>query len=675
MSTTTAPRVSTVSRIYLIMALFVTLIFGLVWLVQIQMDTLTALRAYVGGEGLWAKAQRDAVRSLEHYVLSHDEADYQAYLRHVQVPLGDRQARIELQKDDPDIAVARAGFIQGSNHPDDIASAVRFFQRFQHSDYMTRVLRHWSAGDRMIAELNRVAEALREEIVSGRNDPQAIRAHLAQLDNINQQVTLEEDAFSSTLAEASRWTNGTARQLTLAMALLFAVLGVGLSWPIITRIRATEAALGESEARFRSIFEHVNDIIYTIEADGTFSSISPASERILGWHPDDWIGRPFSQIVHPDDLARMQKLFLKAQAGESLPVFQVHILTKTGTYMDAEITASLIHRRGSIAVAGVVRDISARKRAEAEIARLSQWNELLLNSAGEGIYGMDKDGNCTFVNPAALAILGFDRDEVLGQRQHHVFHHHRKDGSPYPEEDCPIYQTLHDGIPRKVEDTFIRKNGELFPVQISATPIHENDVLVGVEVVFQDISHRKKLEEELMHLATTDPLTGVANRRKLIEQLGMELARTRRSGESAAFLMVDIDHFKKVNDSFGHAIGDTVIQHLAELSRLRLRRVDLFGRLGGEEFGILLPSTNGTEAVQVAESFRRYVAETPAPSSKGDIPFTISIGVACLEPGDEAPDSVLARADVALYRAKEGGRNRVELCDGSAPAPVGRSNA
>ncbi len=651
------------------MALFVTLIFGLVWLVQIQMDTLTALRAYVGGEGLWAKAQRDAVRSLEHYALSHDEADYQAFQRHVQVPLGDQQARIELQKGDPDIAVARAGFIQGRNHPDDVAAAVRFFRRFQRSEYMRQVLQHWTAGDRMIGELRRVAEAMRDEIVSGRHDPQALRQLLAQLDNINQQVTVEEDAFSSTLAEASRWTNDTARQLTLAVALLFAALGVALSWPIVTRIRATEAALGESEARFRSIFEHVNDIIYTIEADGTFSSISPASERLLGWHPDDWIGRPFSQIVHPDDLVRMQKLFLRAQAGESLPVFQVHVLTKSGTYMDAEITTSLIRRRDSIAIAGVVRDISARKRAEAEITRLSQWNALLLNSAGEGIYGMDKDGNCTFVNPAALNILGFDRSEVLGKRQHQVFHYHYKDGSPYPAEDCPIYQTLHDGIPRKVEDTFIRKNGELFPVQISATPIHENDVLVGVEVVFQDISHRKKLEEELMHLATTDPLTGVANRRKLIEQLGMELARTRRSGESAAFLMVDIDHFKNVNDTFGHAAGDTVIQHLADLSRLRLRRIDLFGRLGGEEFGVLLPNTSGAEAMQFAESFRRYVAETPAQSSKGEIPFTISIGVATLEPFDEAPDSVLARADVALYRAKDLGRNRVELCTPSALAP------
>jgi hypothetical protein len=102
------------------------------------MDILTAIRAYVGGEGLWAKAQKDAVHSIEHYAVSYDEADYLAYRREIQVPLGDRKARIELQKEDPDLAVAEAGFIQGRNHPDDVEPAVRLFRRFLHNAYMSR---------------------------------------------------------------------------------------------------------------------------------------------------------------------------------------------------------------------------------------------------------------------------------------------------------------------------------------------------------------------------------------------------------------------------------------------------------------------------------------------------------------------------------------------------------
>lgn len=361
----TASRSTTVSRVYLIIALFVALIFCLVLLFQVQMDALNAIRAYVGGEGLWAKAQKDATRSLEHYAVSRDEADYQAYLRLIQVPLGDRKARIELQKENPDIAVAQAGLVQGRNHPDDLESAVRFFRRFQHIGYMSQVIEHWTAGDRMIAELNGMAEALHDEIASGRDNPELIRSYLNRMEDINRQVTVEEDLFSSTLAEASRRANDVSRNLTYAIALLlFVALGVGLAWPIIIRIRIIENSLLESEKRLRSIFEHIDDIIYTIEADGTFSSISPSCERVLGWSPGELISRPFPLIVHPDDLPRMQELFMQAQAGKSLPAFQVNILMKTGGYLGAEIVANLINHGGTITILGVIRDISERRQME-----------------------------------------------------------------------------------------------------------------------------------------------------------------------------------------------------------------------------------------------------------------------------------------------------------------------
>ena len=376
MSEKAVSRITTVRRVYLIIALFIAIIFCFVLIIQVQMDALTAIRAYVGGEGLWAKAQKDAVRSLEHYAISRDESDYQAYLRLIQVPLGDQRARIELEKEDPDLSVALEGFLRGRNHQDDLYPAVRLFRRFRHSAYMSQVIEHWTRGDRQIAELNGVALALHEAVVSGRHKPEAIRTLLARLETINRQVTNEEDLFSSTLADASRWANDVSRDLTYALALLFAVLGVALSWPIITRIRATENALSESEERYRGIFESVDDIIYSIESDGTFSSISPSVRRLLGWQPEEWIGRSFQHIVHPDDLPHMQELFMKAQAGDSLPIFQVRILTKEGGYLDSEVVANPIHRGGSIAILGVVRDITERKRKEKEIRLLATTDSL-----------------------------------------------------------------------------------------------------------------------------------------------------------------------------------------------------------------------------------------------------------------------------------------------------------
>ena len=369
-------------------------------------------------------------------------------------------------------------------------------------------------------------------------------------------------------------------------------------------------------------------------------------------------------LVSPEDAPAAQKALIRHLKGET-PFFEAELRMrhKDGHWVWVLARGMAVERNAegrALRVAGTAMDITERKRAGADIARLSEWNELLLNSAGEGIYGADRDGTCTFINPAALALLGFDKVEVLGKNAHEVFHHHRKDGAPYPPEDCPISLTRDDGIRRAVEDAFIRKDGEVFPVHMSVTPMHEHGQLVGVAVVFQDIARRKALEVELTRLATTDPLTGVANRRRFIEELEMELARIRRFGRPAALLMVDIDHFKSVNDTHGHAVGDAVLQHLAELSRHRLRAIDLFGRLGGEEFGILLPGTDAAGAWKCAESLRRHVAETPLQSSRGAIPFTVSIGLTVFESGDDAPDGILARADAALYRAKLGGRNRVE---------------
>ncbi|MDH2915307.1 MAG: PAS domain S-box protein [Gallionella sp.] len=389
--------------------------------------------------------------------------------------------------------------------------------------------------------------------------------------------------------------------------------------------------------------------------------------NILGYQPDELCSKSstLAELVRPEDALRGRDSMMRHLKGQT-PYFEaeVRMRHKDGHWVWVMARGMAVERSAdgrAVRVAGTAMDISQRKQAEAEISRLSQWNELLLNSAGEGIFGVDREGRCSFINPTALAILGFSKEEVLGKNQHDIFHHHRKDGSFYPQKECPIYQTLSDGIRRGVEDAFIRKNGEIFPVQLTVTPMHENGQIVGVEAVFQDIAQRKEMEQELKRLATTDPLTGVSNRRHLIEQLEMELAHVIRFGKPTAFLMVDIDHFKRVNDTYGHATGDAVLKHFADMAKQRLRRIDLLGRLGGEEFGIMLPGTDSAGAALFAERFRGYVADTPTQSSNGKIPVTISIGIAMFNAGDTTVESIMARADAALYRAKESGRNRIEI--------------
>ncbi|WP_143096351.1 diguanylate cyclase [Ectothiorhodospira mobilis] len=177
-----------------------------------------------------------------------------------------------------------------------------------------------------------------------------------------------------------------------------------------------------------------------------------------------------------------------------------------------------------------------------------------------------------------------------------------------------------------------------------------------------DISERKRLEEELRALATTDYLTGLANRRHFLARVSEELARlSRHSDNEAAVLMLDLDHFKSVNDRYGHSAGDAVLRHFAGLLREGLRRIDLPGRVGGEEFAVLLPDAGIQDAQKMAERLRARLAQHPVAVEGACIPVTVSIGITRLRPEDPSPDEALQRADTALYRAKSSGRDCVRV--------------
>lgn len=182
---------------------------------------------------------------------------------------------------------------------------------------------------------------------------------------------------------------------------------------------------------------------------------------------------------------------------------------------------------------------------------------------------------------------------------------------------------------------------------------------------FNDISERKAMEIELQRLATTDELTSAATRRYFLDLAGQELRRARRFSHPLSVLVFDIDHFKPVNDQFGHAAGDTVLRAVSASVRRVLREVDTFGRIGGEEFAVVLPETEASNAIQAAERLRRAVGGT-AHGVEGLGAVTVSVGVAELMDGDQGLEDLMDRADNALYRAKRQGRNRVESCDGIA---------
>ncbi|HEY5994112.1 MAG TPA: diguanylate cyclase [Gallionellaceae bacterium] len=177
--------------------------------------------------------------------------------------------------------------------------------------------------------------------------------------------------------------------------------------------------------------------------------------------------------------------------------------------------------------------------------------------------------------------------------------------------------------------------------------------------VIQDITEQKELEWQLEEQANTDALTGCASRRNFFEHAAEEILRVHRYGGEMSMLMLDLDYFKAVNDKYGHAMGDITLKKLVEASRSVLREVDMLGRIGGEEFAVLLPETGSERALEVAERLRQAIADTEVPLKEGALHFTASIGVATLAKNDASTEMLLKRADQALYKAKKSGRNRV----------------
>ncbi|MCB1956635.1 MAG: PAS domain S-box protein [Rhodocyclaceae bacterium] len=383
-------------------------------------------------------------------------------------------------------------------------------------------------------------------------------------------------------------------------------------------------------------------------------------------HYDSW-----EALIHPDDRDEVRSRLVEHLRGSSERfVCEYRMRHKDDDrWVWIHGLGQVIHfdQNGvPLRAAGIQLDVTERRRAEErdrlsqrEILRLSSRNELLLNSAGEGIFGVDVDGRCMFINPMALDLLGLSERDALERPCLEFFELRGDDGVAFRAEASPVVLTLADGMRRQVEETLVRRDGSSIAVRMTVTEMREGSERIGVEVMFQDISARRAMERELERLATTDPLTGVTNRRQFIERCEQELVRHKRFEDPVSLLMIDVDHFKRVNDTHGHAVGDEVLLHLCAMAMRELRRTDVFARLGGEEFAFLLTGSDLDGAMDFARRFRGLVESHPAITEAGAVPITISVGTAQARRQDRSADDLLRRADAALYRAKEGGRNQV----------------
>jgi PAS domain S-box-containing protein len=341
-------------------------------------------------------------------------------------------------------------------------------------------------------------------------------------------------------------------------------------------LQAALAALTAAQHGSRhlaALVESSEDAIISTSPTGLIQTWNRGAEHLYGYMAGDVIGRHISLLIPSDRQAEEADIVARTLRGERIPPFETVRVKKDGSPVQISLTVSPILDEGGhvIGSSKIARDITERKRVEQTLHELRRHNELILESAGDGIYGIDRQGHSTFVNPAAARLLGWTVDELRGASMHEMLHHSHPDGTPYPAHECPIYAALRDGRVHAADsEIFWRKDGTKLPVDYVSTPIWDEGHIQGAVVVFKDITERKRTEEHIRTLLSE----AEARERQLVEKQAqlVQAAKLASIGELATGIAHEINNpLNNITLFVGNAIDrlDQMGTHGAIVSNLR----------------------------------------------------------------------------------------------------------
>jgi len=412
------------------------------------------------------------------------------------------------------------------------------------------------------------------------------------------------------------------------------------------------ASLRDNERDYRMLAVHSRDLVVHMRADGHRLYISPAVTELLGWEPHEVpeLGR---ELVHPDDAAMLTETMNRLlQTGDPASVIY-RVKHKHGYYVWIEALARRVPSADPALPAEIVysgRDISERVQVEHALADNQRRLRAITDNLPALVAHVDKNERFTFVNAQLCDALGRGPESILGQVIPAVL------GWRIYNEIRPRVQAALQGeqVTFEVERGF---QGEPRTYQVTYVPEFADDRSVkGVLMLLFDISRLKDAERELDLLARHDSLTGLANRRQFGERLELALARRKREERPLALLYFDIDRFKKINDTLGHAAGDAVLIEFARRLQRNLRESDLAARLGGDEFVVIVEDAESAEAAEVVAGKIIAAIRPQFSVDAATLQVTTSIGIGIAAAGTDA-ETLMRAADEALYQAKAAGRN------------------
>ena len=430
------------------------------------------------------------------------------------------------------------------------------------------------------------------------------------------------------------------------------------------QVRA-EQKLERLSRNYQLLLEYAAEGIYGIDTEGMGQFFNRASCAMLGYPPEELMGRPIHDIIHhsrPDGTPHAFTdcmLYDSLKKGTTYQILDEVFWKKDGSFFPVDCTSNPIIENGSIVGAVMTfKDITERKRAEAALRKSEERHRYLFQNANDPIFIIDPNLNFIDVNNRAIDIFGFSREQFLQMSVLELI----------PPEHIPrlkgeLKKTETAGTSAMFTGILLTRSGDYLDVEISSSAFLEESRPVGSIHIIRDITEHRKMEEEIKFRATHDILTGLANRMLFMDHLSMSIKQGLRYHETQAVMFLDLDRFKSINDTLGHAVGDRLLQAVSERLLTCVRDTDTVARIGGDEYNILVTQiTHPDDAAAVAAKILAAL-NRPFFIDDFELRIGISIGISIFPHDGKDAETLLKNADIALYHAKDRGKNNYQFYD------------
>ncbi|MFN8016247.1 MAG: EAL domain-containing protein [Acidimicrobiia bacterium] len=493
------------------------------------------------------------------------------------------------------------------------------------------------------------------------NDDLTLHSAVVKIDQRKFRLAYD-DYYTSSIrsADSRQQTLITGLGLAVIVFLLFLMLRVNERRAKKLKEKAQEE-VEENEARFSALIKQSSDIIIVLSSQGLIKFVSPSIWYKLGYKQEQVIGKNLVNVLNDSETKKIAVSVLhKLNKHNDIEPFEIYIKTRENKKLTFECVVNDL--RNDPAIKGIVinaRDITERKLAEAQVAKAKALYENALENAPVGVALVHKNNEIFFCNEALENFVGKRSSDLLNTRLRDLI----LTDDQFAFSD--MWKMLEARGPERTtkELRFTHPDGRQRWGFISAQSVYDDDIFQYYVVQIEDTTERRSIAERLEYQAIHDPLTGLPNRLLFVDRLEVALQRAKRSSLGVTVLFLDLDRFKVVNDSLGHAAGDRLLESVSERIKSSVRPNDTIARFGGDEFVILCEDISDERQTQeIADRLLENI-NRPIMLVEGEVYVTASIGIARSLSGEDTPETILRDADTAMYRAKDAGRNRSEIFD------------